>query len=224
MRILLVEDNVQLADILQEVLMEQRYMVDVVNNGVSAWTQTQMLPYDLILMDVMLPKLDGIELCRSLRANGYQTPILMVTGLDGSMDKVTALDAGADDYIVKPFDLPEFLARVRALLRRGRLSSPPILEWQDLRLNPMTYEVTYHDRALHLTPKEYALLELLLRNGRKVLSRSVILESLWSLEDPPAEETVKAHIKSLRHKLKAVRASEDPIETVRGVGYRLKEG
>ncbi|MDY6938022.1 MAG: response regulator transcription factor [Cyanobacteriota bacterium] len=222
MRILLVEDDMQLAEALAEALDEQRYIVDVVADGEAGWMQTQILDYDLILLDVMLPKMNGIELCHRLRYNGCQTPILMVTARDTSTDKVKGLDAGADDYLVKPFDFPEFLARVRALLRRGQIYSPPILEWGQLRLDPVTYEVTYQDSTLHLTPKEYALLELFLRNGKRVLTRSEIIEKLWSLEDPPEEETVKAHVKGLRHKLKAAGATTNFIETVRGVGYHLK--
>ncbi len=222
MRILLVEDDPQLAEALSEALNDRHYVVDVVGDGEAAWFQAQVLEYDLMLLDVMLPKISGFELCRRLRDKGFQTPILMLTARDTSGDKVTGLDSGADDYIVKPFDFPEFLARVRALLRRGQPSASPILECGELRLNPVTYHATYSDRPLKLTPKEYALLELLLRNGQRVLTRSAILEHAWSLEDPPTEETVKAHIKGLRHKLKAVDAIQDPIETVRGVGYRLR--
>jgi DNA-binding response OmpR family regulator len=222
MRILLVEDDPQLAEALSEALNDRHYIVDIVGDGEAAWLQAQLLEYDLMLLDVMLPKMSGFDLCRRLRDQGFQTPILMVTARDTSSDKVTGLDSGADDYIVKPFDFPEFLARVRALLRRGQSSASPILECGELRLNPVTYDATYYDRPLKLTPKEYALLELLLRNGHRVLTRSTILEHVWSLEDPPTEETVKAHIKGLRHKLKAVNAIQDPIETVRGVGYRLR--
>ncbi len=138
-------------------------------------------------------------------------------------DKIRGLDAGADDYVVKPVDLGELFARIRALLRRGNSSSAPILEWESLRLDPSTYEVSYDRNPLHLTPKEYGLLEVLLRNGRRVLSRSVIIEHVWSLEAPPEEYTVKVHIRSLRQKLKAAGAPEDLIETVHGMGYRLKQ-
>lgn len=221
MRILLVEDNENLAKAVATALLDQRYIVDIVRDGEPAWQQVNMLAYDLILMDIMLPRLDGVNLCRRLRSHGYTTPILMLTGRDTTTDKVASLDAGADDYLVKPVDLQELLARIRALLRRGSSLSSPVLEWGDLHLDPSTYEVTYQNKPLHLTPKEYSLLELFLRNGRRVLSRSVIIEHLWSLDDPPEEDTVKAHVKSLRHKLKAVGAPSDIIETVRSVGYRL---
>jgi DNA-binding response OmpR family regulator len=222
MRILLVEDDVSLAEALSEALTDQRYVVDVVYDGEIAWTQARVVDYDLILLDVMLPKLDGVSLCKRLRSCGYSVPILMITACDTSTDKVSGLDAGADDYVVKPVDLPELLARVRALLRRGTTSAPPVLEWDGLRLNPSTYEVTYLTQPLRLTPKEYSLLELFLRNGRRVLSRSLIIEHVWSLEAPPSEDTVKAHIKSLRNKLRTVGAPNDLIETVHSVGYRLK--
>lgn len=223
MRILLVEDDASLAEALAEALTDQQYIVDVVNDGEVGWTQAQTLNYDLILLDVMLPKLDGITLCQRLRAHNYSNPILMMTALDTSLDKVAGLDAGADDYVVKPIDLPELLARVRALLRRGSTRQSPVLEWGGLKLDPSTYEVTYNDEPIHLTPKEYSLLELFLRSGRRVLSRSLLIEHVWSLEAPPSEDTVKAHIKSLRNKLKAVGAPNNLIETVHGLGYRLKQ-
>ncbi len=222
MRILLVEDNVGLAEVVAEALTEQRYVVDVVNDGEAGWLQLSTLDYDLLLLDVMLPKLDGMSLCKRLRACGHHIPILLLTARDTSSDKVAGLDAGADDYLVKPVDLPELLARIRALLRRGGSSAPPILQWGELRLDPSTHQVTYGHSPLHLTPKEYSLLELFLRNGRRVLSRSTIIEHLWHLEAPPSEDTVKAHVKSLRHKLKSVGAPEPFIETVYGVGYQLQ--
>jgi DNA-binding response OmpR family regulator len=223
MRILLIEDDLRLAEALVEALTDQIYVVDVVTDGESAWKQVQTLTYDLILLDVMLPRLDGISLCRRLRSHDYNQPILMMTARDTSADKVTGLDAGADDYVVKPIDLPELLARIRALLRRGSSSASPVLEWGSLCFNPSTYEVSYAEQSFHLTRKEYSLLELFLRNGRRVLSRSSIIEHVWSLEEPPEEETVKAHIKSLRQKLRAVGAPPDLIETIHGIGYRLKQ-
>ena len=222
MRILLVEDDIYLAEALAEALAVQRYAVDTVSDGEAAWVQVNTLDYDLILLDMMLPKLDGIHLCQRLRSHGYQMPILMITARDTSTDKVIGLDAGADDYMVKPLDIPELLARIRALLRRGQTVSPPILEWGELRLDPATYEVCYSEQTLRLTPKEYSLLELLIRNGRQIMSRSAIIEHVWSLDNPPKEDTIKVHIKSLRSKLRSVGAPDDLIETVHGLGYRLK--
>ena len=222
MRILLVEDDLSLAEAIAEALTDELYVVDVVFDGETGWMQSRAIEYDLILLDVMLPQVDGINLCQQLRACGNSTPILMLTALESTTDKVTGLDAGADDYLVKPIELLELLARIRALLRRGSSVSPPILEWDGLRLDPSTHEVTYDNEPLNLTPKEYSLLELFLRNQRRVLNRSFIIEKLWDLQEPPGEDTVKAHIKSLRHKLKAVRAEAELIETVYGLGYRLK--
>lgn len=222
MRILLVEDDIPLAEALAEALSDQRYVVDVVNDGELAKTQLQVLEYDLLILDVMLPKLSGVNLCQQLRSQGYTTPILMVTARDTSDDKVIGLDAGADDYLVKPIDLPELSARIRALLRRGTVSASPTLHWKGVNLDPSTHEADYSDHPLHLTPKEYSILELFLRNEQRVLSRNFIIEHIWSLDDPPQEDSIKAHIKSLRQKLKAVGASPDLIETVYGIGYRLK--
>lgn len=223
MRILLVEDDFRLAETLAEALTDQRYVVDVVSDGESGWEQVKLLNYDLMLLDLMLPELDGVSLCQRLRSHGYNMPVLMLTACDTITDKINGLDAGADDYVVKPVDLGELFARVRALLRRGNSCSPPILEWGKLRLDPSTYEVIYTDKPLHLTPKEYSLLELLLRSGRRVLSRSVIIEHIWSLEAPPEEDTVKVHLRSLRQKLKAAGAPDNLIETIHGMGYRLRQ-
>jgi DNA-binding response OmpR family regulator len=223
MRILLVEDDAALGEALAEALVDQRYVVDVARDGEKGWQQVTTLPYDLVLLDVTLPKLDGMRLCQRLRTQGYHLPLMMLTARDTSADKISGLDAGADDYVVKPFDLPELLARIRALLRRGSSIAAPILQWGELRFNPSTYEVTYGDRPLRLTPKEFSILELLLCNGRRVLSRSAMIEHVWSLEEPPGEDTVKAHIKSLRYKLRIAGAPDDLIETVHGLGYRLKQ-
>jgi DNA-binding response OmpR family regulator len=222
MRILVVEDDIQLAEVLNEALTERQYQVDVVQDGESAWTWLESLTYDLLVLDVTLPRLDGISLCKRIRDRNNGTPILMLTARDTMLDKVNGLDAGADDYMVKPFELQELMARVRALLRRGNQTVSAGLQWGELRMNSSTYEVTYQGQPLQLTPKEYGLLELLVSNGRRVLSRAGIIERIWSLQDPPTEEAVKSHIKSLRQKLKAVGAPEDFIETVHGLGYRLK--
>jgi DNA-binding response OmpR family regulator len=222
MKFLLAEDDLLLAETLAHALIDQRYTVDVVGDGETAWRQIEKIDYDLLLLDVKLPKIDGISLCRRLRDRGFLKPILILTACDAHTDKIAGLDAGADDYVVKPFNVLELFARIRALLRRGEIDSPPILAWGNLHLNPSTFEVAYEDSFLHLTPKEYSILELLMRYGRRAISRSVIIEHVWSLEEAPAEETVKAHIKSLRNKLKSVGAV-DLIETIHGIGYRLKK-
>ncbi|WP_413167161.1 response regulator transcription factor [Capilliphycus salinus ALCB114379] len=222
MRILLVEDDQRIAKALSRSFQTQNYVIDVAFDGEAGWEFVEAFEYDLIILDVMLPKLNGINLCQRLRQAGYTMPVLMLTAKDTSNDKVMGLDAGADDYVVKPFDLPELAARIRALLRRGNSILPPVLEWEKLRLNPNTCEVTYNHIPLHLTPKEYGLLELFLHNPQRVFSRSNILEHLWSFEDPPSEEAVKVHIKDIRRKLKNLGAPPDLIETVYGIGYRLK--
>jgi DNA-binding response OmpR family regulator len=222
MKILLVEDDGCIAKILEKVLGNQNYVVEVATNGQAAWELVQAFAYDLILLDVILPKLDGINLCQRLRSHNYQTPILLLTSKNSSSDKVMGLDAGADDYVVKPFAISELLARIRVLLRRKSSPIQPVLEWENLRLDPGTCEVTYSGHTLNLTPKEYRLLELFLRNRHQVYSRSAILENLWSFEDAPSEYTVTAHIKGLRQKLKQAGAPADLIETVYGLGYRLK--
>ncbi|MDB9513766.1 response regulator [Kamptonema animale CS-326] len=222
MKVLLVEDDEYIAQALSTTLTEQHYTVDVAYDGQAGWEYAEAFTYDLILLDVVLPKLDGISLCRQLRSRHTTTPILLLTSCDSSASKIEGLDAGADDYVVKPFDFLELSARIRAILRRGSAALPPILETGKLRLNPNNYEVIYDDQPLNLTPKEYALLELFLRNTQRVFSRRAILDHLWSFEEPPAEDTVRAHIKGLRSKLKAAGAPPDLVETVYGLGYRLK--
>ncbi|NEP60260.1 MAG: response regulator [Symploca sp. SIO2G7] len=222
MRILLVEDDELVTEKLVKRLINQNYAIDVAADGQAGWELVDAITYDLILLDVNLPKLDGITLCRRLRSQGLRTPILLLTAHNSSSDKVMGLDAGADDYVTKPFDVDELLARIRALLRRGSSTLPPILKWRNLHLDPSVCEVTYNSQPIPLTPKEYGLLELFLHYNNRVFSRNVILEHLWSLEELPGEETVTAHIKGLRRKLKAAGLSEDPIETVYGIGYRLK--
>jgi DNA-binding response OmpR family regulator len=223
MKILVVEDDQILSQVLVEALTDQHYMVDVISDPEQSWKYLNTGKYDLILLDILLPKLDGITLCRRLRADGYSMPILILTALSGSTDKVRGLDAGADDYLVKPIDFEELFARVRAALRREVVTASHKLYWDGLELDPSTYDVTYQKQPLHLTPKEYSVLELLMRNGRRVLSRSMIIEHLWNRDDPPGEETVKAHIKRLRKKLDAVGAPKKLIETVHSLGYRLKQ-
>ncbi|MBD2564054.1 MULTISPECIES: response regulator [Nostoc] len=222
MKILVVEDDELNAYALTAVLNNQNYAVEIATDGEAAWDFIHTYDYDLILLDVVLPKLDGISLCRKIRSSGLQMPILLLTGRNSSHEKAIGLDAGADDYVVKPFDQEELIARIRALLRRKGVTSQPVLEYGKLRLDPSSCEVKYAGNLLPLTPKEFALLELFLRNSRRVFSCDMILEHLWSYEDTPQEEAVRTHIKGLRHKLKAVGAPSDLVETVYGIGYRLK--
>ncbi len=221
MKILLVEDDQRLADLLTKTLGHQNHLVDWVVDGQQGWEYADIGSYDLLLLDVVLPRLDGISLCKRLRAEGYQQPILMLTSLDTGTDKVQGLDAGADDYVVKPFDLNELLARIRALVRRKASVTSTELEWEYLKLNPVSCQVYYQDIPLSLTPKEYSLLELFLRNENRVFSLNAILDQLWSMEDSPGEETVRVHIRGLRQKLRKAGAPDKVIETVYGLGYRL---
>ncbi|MCL6436237.1 MAG: response regulator [Leptolyngbyaceae cyanobacterium HOT.MB2.61] len=222
MKILVVEDDELTAEALVAALSNQNYTVEVASDGEAGWELAEAFTYDLILLDVTLPRLDGIHLCQRLRSHGFQMPILLLTARNSSHDKAIGLDAGADDYVVKPFEPEELAARIRALLRRNQATVQSVLEWGNLRLDPKSCEVTYGAQPVSLTAKEYALLELFLRNSRRVFSCGAILENLWSFEDVPSDEAVRTHIKGLRQKLKAAGAPANLIETVYGIGYRLK--
>ena len=221
MKILLVEDDDRIAQALAEALRDRKYIVEIARDGQEGLELAEGFKYDLIILDLILPKLDGMTVCRRLRQAKNSTLILILTAKDTSSDKVLGLDVGADDYVVKPFDLSELLARIRALLRRETVTTSPILEWERLRLDPSACQVYYADQLLHLTPKEYGLLELFLRSGTRVLSRRAIVDRLWTFEDIPGEETVKVHLRSVRQKLKAAGAVPNLIETIYGLGYRL---
>ena len=222
MKILIVEDDEPIAKTLESILRDRYYIVDCAADGELGWEFAEAYDYDLILLDINLPKLNGIEFCKRLRSAKNQTPVLLLTALDSSDKKVIGLDAGADDYVVKPFEISELLARIRVLLRRRDFLEAQIIQWEKLSLNSSTHEVTYGKKTLNLTPKEYRLLELFLRNGDRVLTREIILDRLWDVEEAPSENAICAHIKDLRRKLKQAGAEVDLIETVYGVGYRLK--
>jgi DNA-binding response OmpR family regulator/HPt (histidine-containing phosphotransfer) domain-containing protein len=222
MKVLLVDDDTSLIQVLTRLLGTYHYTVDAVTDGETAWEYASSFDYDLIVLDVVLPDLDGVSLCQRLRSQGYTTPILLLTAQDNSTAKVLGLDAGADDYVVKPFDLAELTARIRALLRRGSNNLATVLTWGDLWLNPSTSEVTYAGLPLNLTSKEYALLELFLRESHHMFSIDEILESLWSSEEFPAEATVRSHIRRLRQRLIEAGAPSDLITTAHGRGYYLK--
>ena len=221
MKILVVEDDQYVAKALNLILAHQNYVVEIASDGEEAWGFIKLFDYDLIILDITLPKIDGISLCRQMRSDGLQTPVMLLTGLSCPHEKAVGLDAGADDYMIKPFDEEELTARIRALLRRGKIKSLPVLKWGSLQLDPISYEATYNKQLLPLTPKEYALLELFLRNTHQLFSCSTILDHLWSYDNSPTEEAVRTHIKGLRMKLKAAGASSNIIETVYGIGYRL---
>ncbi|MBD2072519.1 response regulator [Phormidium sp. FACHB-592] len=222
MKILLVEDDDVLIKVLTKTLKAHHYIIDAVKDGEMGWTYGSTFEYDLIVLDVVLPKLDGISLCKRFRAEGYVTPILLLTSQTANSAKVQGLDAGADDYVVKPFDQAELAARMRALLRRGSPNPFPLLTWGDLMLNPSTCEVSYRGQRLDLTTKEYELLELMLRDTQHVFSSDELLDHLWSSEKFPSEATVRSHIRRVRHKLAAIGAPQDFIATLHGRGYYLK--
>ncbi|OWY67577.1 transcriptional regulator [cyanobacterium TDX16] len=223
MKILLVEDDEGTAEILRTTLREQHYLVDLAMDGRVGLEMAEAFTYDLILLDIMLPKLDGLDFCRQLRDRKNRTLVLLLTALDSNTSKIMGLEAGADDYVVKPFDPHELLARIRALLRRGSSALSSVIKARKIALDSSSCRVTCDGQLLHLTAKEYALLELLLRNSHRIFSQQALLEHLWSYEEIPSENTLRTHIKALRRKLKQAGA-DGLIETVYGLGYRLKLG
>ncbi|MFQ4144239.1 response regulator [Chlorogloeopsis sp. ULAP02] len=223
MKILLIEDDEFTTSIVVAALTNYNYQVETINDGQIGLELAKKVDYDLLLLDVSLLGLDGITLCRQIRFAGYQMPILILTGKDSTSMRVMGLEAGADDYVAKPFDLLELIARIKALLRRGKEILPTVLIWENLQLNTNTKEVTYTDKHLHLTPKEYGLLELFLRSPQRIYSRRALLDKIWSSLEFPSEEAVTTQIKGLRQKLKVAGMNVDLIETVYGLGYRLKE-
>ncbi|MBE9078951.1 response regulator [Romeria aff. gracilis LEGE 07310] len=222
MKILLIEDDESVAKVLEKGLADEYYAVDVAHDGQTGWQLVSAFDYDMVILDVMLPQLSGLDLCRRLREQSYSMPVLLVTALDSSHKKIAGLNAGADDYITKPFELEELLTRVRVLMRRVQTPVSSALELGELCLDLSSREVTYGGTYLNLTPKEYGMLELFLRNPSQVFSRSAILDKLWSFSEAPGEDTVTSHIKGLRRKLSAAGAPADLVKTVYGVGYRIK--
>ena len=211
-----------MAALLRRGLQEEGFAVDVAANGEDgSWLGTEN-EYDVILLDVMLPDVDGFEVCRRLRAADRWAPILMLTARDGVQDRVAGLDAGADDYLTKPFSFDELFARVRALLRRGPSERPAVLEIGDLSLDPATRRVTRDGREIDLTPKEFGLLELFLRHPGEALTRTRILEHVWDFAYDGDSNVVDVYVRYLREKVDRPFGRRS-IETVRGVGYRLRE-
>jgi DNA-binding response OmpR family regulator len=197
-KILLVEDDQATRNLLENNLILQGYNVDGAMDGQSAINLAQHSDYDLVVLDVEIPKIDGLSVCKHLRTKNYQMPILLLTAHDLTSDRVLGLDAGADDYMIKPFNLLELLARIRALLRRGSTNTSSLIIWGELQLDRILKEIRHGDGLLRLTPKEYGILELLLLNPQRILSRSDFLDRLWELEEPPTESSISSHIKALR--------------------------
>ena len=222
MRILLIEDNHRLSDSLRATLLEDGYAVDAAYDGVEGEDMALLTTYDVIILDVMLPKRDGIEVCRSLRDQKVTTPILMLTARDALDDRVLGLDSGADDYLVKPFEIRELRARLRALMRRESDNKGGSLIIEDLRLDPATHYVWRGETPLDLTAKEYALLEYMMRNPNRLITRDMVVSHIWDYDQTLASNVVDVYIRRLRRKV------DDPypiklIETVRGAGYRLRD-
>ena len=223
MRILLVEDERRIAGFIRRGLEEERYAVDVAYDGEEALDWAAVADYDLILLDVLLPTKDGIQVCRELRDRGNKVPILMLTARDAVEDRVRGLDSGADDYLIKPFAFQELLARIRALLRRGRDTKSTRLQVGDLVLDTVTHRATRAGQVIELTAREYALLEFLMRHPRQVLSRTQIVEHVWDYDFYATSNVVDVYIRYLRRKIDRdfdVRL----IQTVRGAGYKIEAG
>ena len=223
MRLLVVEDADKLAQVLKRGLEKEGYAVDTLGDGRAAQTRLRSRhdEYDLVLLDVMLPGLDGFSICRDLRERGLTVPVLMLTARDTTDDKVTGLDSGADDYLVKPFAFEELLARVRTLLRRPRRALPAALTAGDLVLDPVSRTVRRGVVSLELTVKEFALLEFFMRHPDEVLSRERILDHVWDDEYDAGSNVIDVHLKNLRRKVDGA-GGPGLLQTVRGVGYRLR--
>jgi two-component system response regulator MprA len=220
-RILVIDDEPNIVDLLRRSLAFEGYRVDVAYDGPQGLARARENPPDLVILDIMMPDMDGYEVCRRLRA-GSDVPILMLTAKDAVPDKVTGLDAGADDYLVKPWAHDELLARIRALLRRHRPAEREVLRFADLTLNPATRQVWRGEREIELTAKEYDLLELFARHPRQVLTRDVIFDQVWEYDFGGESNIIEVYVRYLRTKLEA---GGEPrlIQTMRGVGYALRE-
>jgi heavy metal response regulator len=221
MRILVVEDEHKLAAVIRRGLEEQGYAVDLAYDGEDGLALAEQEPYDLVVLDIMLPGLDGLTVCRRLRAGRRNMPVLMLTARDTVDDRVAGLDSGADDYLVKPFAFRELLARARALLRRDGLSRDPVLRVGDLEVDTVSHEVRRGGRPIELTSKEYALLEYFVRNPNRVLTRTQIAEHVWDYDFVAMSNVVDVYVRYLRRKLGD---EQEPrlIRTVRGSGYQLR--
>jgi two-component system OmpR family response regulator len=219
-RVLVVEDEVKMASLVKRALEREGYAVDVAGTGEDGlWMATEN-EYDAIVLDVMIPAPDGFEVCRELRSRGRWAPVLLLTARDSVDDRVTGLDAGADDYLAKPFSFAELAARLRALTRRGVIARPTVLVADDLTLDPATHEVRRGGTEIELSPKEFALLELFLRHPDEVLTRTAILEHAWDFAYDGTSNVVDVYVRYLREKIDRPFGRET-IRTVRGVGYRL---
>ena len=222
MRILVIEDEKKIADFIKRGLKEEGYAIDVAYDGQEGHFLAKTNEYDLILLDLMLPKLDGITLCKKLKAEGTPSPIIMLTAKSSVKDKVAGLDAGADDYLTKPFAFEELLARIRAVLRNKEATKATKLQAADLALDLVTHKVTRAGREIELTAKEYALLEYFMRNAGSIITRTMISEHVWNVDFDTFTNVIDVYVNYLRNKIDAGRGKK-LIHTVRGRGYLLKE-
>ena len=222
MQILLVEDEKKLAYGLRRGLLEERYAVDIAFDGEEALKKAGINEYDLIVLDLMIPKIDGITVLKEIRKSNTSVPIIILTAKNTPEDKITGLDAGADDYLTKPFSFAELSARVRALLRRGNKADPPVLTAGDLTLNPATHAVQRGKKSIVLTSREFALLEYFMRNQNKVLTETKILEHVWDINYEGLSNVVATYVKYLRKKINTSPRDKELIHTIRGSGYILK--
>lgn len=223
MRILVVEDDTRIADPLATALRSQRHMVDVASSGEVGLELFEMFEHEIVLLDLMLPGMSGMDVCRTLRRRGALSKVLIMTARDSVKDKVTALDEGADDYVVKPFDSSELLARVRALTRRDFGDRGVVLRHGLIELDPTSGEARYAGGRVELTRTEYAILEMMLRNPTRVLSADMLYSRVASLDGAGDSGTIKSHVANLRKKLRSAGARSRPILTVYGFGYRLAD-
>lgn len=220
MRILIIEDNPKMAGAIQRGLREHGYAVEVCHSGFEGEDLAAVEKFDLLLLDLMLPDRDGVDVCRNLRRRCVSTPILMLTALSGTEDKVAGLDAGADDYLTKPFEFEELLARIRSLLRRGEATEGRFLRCEDLELDLYTRKAKRGETEHELSNKEFALLEYLMRNPNRVLSRTQIAESVWDMNFEPESNVIDVYVSSLRKKLDRD-FDKGLIHTIKGAGYRF---
>jgi two-component system OmpR family response regulator len=220
-RVLVVEDDVKMAGLLRRGLVEEGHAADIAASGDDARWMAAAVAYDAIVLDVMLPGDDGFEVCRSLRERGVWSPVLMLTARDAVEDRIAGLDAGADDYLPKPFSFAELLARLRALVRRGAIERPAVLEVGDLRFDPATCQVWRGEQEIRLSAKELSLLEAFMRRPGQVLSRYQLLEHAWDYGYENRSNVVDVYVRYLREKIDRP-FGRDSLETVRGVGYRLR--
>lgn len=221
MKILLVEDHTRLADVTKRALLEDGYVVDIARDGQEALDMFDINQYDMVVLDVMLPEVDGLTVCRTIRKINVDIPMIMLTAKDRLDDRIEGLDTGADDYLIKPFSFAELSARIRALLRRGQKADATILRVGELVLNPATKSVMINKKILDLTAKEFTLLHYFMRHNNRVISKNELLEHVWDMNYDGLSNVVETYVRYLRQKIKLAGGNVNTIETLRNLGYRL---